>query len=140
MKNCANNASHVVQLSKQVTVVNVKTCGKRGKRPRPVPVKCRERKEITGRIFQQCNGESQEYFCSVGVHPSAVIQIENKSPCVMHALVKLKEGRFVEKVIHQEQQISLYVVAIRSLTIRCTSCKSDRESSFCRGYYSLCLF
>jgi len=125
--------SKVVQLNKQVTIVNTTAGSKRLHRhcqPRSPKVK-----KITGRIFQMCNDEPQEYFVSVGLRPSALIQIENKSPCTMRAIVHLGHGRTVQQTITREQQVSINVQSIKSLQIQCTG----EDNMVCRGYYSLCI-
>lgn len=121
------------QVNKQVMKVNIVAASKCIRHPnrRRIP----NVRRICGRIFQLCNDEAQEYFASVRLRPRAMIQIENKSSCTMHAFVNLGRGRIVQKTIAREQQISIYVPSIKNLSIQC----SGEDDTFCRGYYSIFL-
>jgi hypothetical protein len=125
--------SEAISLNKQVTIVN--TQGRSRKHHRCCPSLRPIVQKIAGRIYQTCNDGPQLYFLSVTLRPSALIQIENNSPCIMQAIIYLGHGRTVKQTIKREQQVTLFVPSIKSLKIRCM----DEENTICRGFYSLCL-
>lgn len=125
--------TNTIQINKQSTIVQVGNRSCRSKKGCKKPA--RRVKKISGRIFQLCNGVSKIYFRSVDARLSALIQVENKSSCVMHAIVQLNRRRIIRETIELEQQVSIYVPSIKSLRIQCTG----DGNGFCRGFYSLCL-
>lgn len=124
--------SKITQVNKQTTIVNVGCPRRKKKSCRRKPAICGK---ISGRIFQLCNSEPKIYFRSIDSRPSGLIQIENKSNCVMQAIIQLNSKRSIEQTIEREQQVSIAVPSIKNLKIKCTG-ESD---SFCRGLYSVCL-
>lgn len=138
MKNVSKAVnSNVVQINKQVTIVNVNTRPARRRRRHqhcqpPRAVRCQR---VSGRIFQACSDGLQEYFRSLTRSPSALIEIENKSLCKMEAVVHYGDGKTLYQTISRGQQVAIQVPFIRSLQIQC----GDDTESLCRGFYTICL-
>lgn len=97
--------------------------------------RCKTIEKITGRIFQLCDGVPKVYFRAVDHTPSALIQIENKSDCIMEAIIELNDERQITEIIEREQQVTIDVCSIKRLLIKCIG----NKEAFCRGFYSLCL-
>lgn len=91
--------------------------------------------KISGRIFQKCDDNPRMYFRSVDEKPSALVQVENKSNCIMEIIVQLNDHKKITHTIEREQQVSISVPSIEFLEIAC----SGDSDTFCRGFYSICL-
>lgn len=125
----------VSQNTKQSTTVNVNnnySCN----RKRICNKKNSHVRKVSGRIYQLCNSEPKVYFMSIHNRPSALIQIENKSDCLMRAIININQKKKSILNIEREQQISVSVPSIMNLKIHCIG----ENTQFCRGFYSLCLF
>lgn len=134
------NSTNVIQVNEQSTIVKV------GDGCKPKRNSCKKKsgnlkrrgkiaEKVCGKIFQKCNSDPKLYFRSVDVRPSALVQVENKSNCIMYALVTLGDGRVISESIEQEQQVTIDVPSIKNLIIEC----SGEENSFCRGLYAVYL-
>jgi hypothetical protein len=128
----------VTQVNKQQTIINLsgnsyKRTPRRKRRPSTRQQSLVEK--ISGRIFQECNGEPQTYFRSIDKRTSAIVQIENKSACTMKVIIHLDEVREITQNVTREQQVSFDVPSLLYLEIACVG----EASTFCRGMYSVCL-
>lgn len=122
---------------KTIVMVNGNNVISKGKRIRKKKQKMHSPyvEQISGQIFQLCNTEPKVYFRAVDSRPSALIQIQNKSDCLMNAIIYLRDSRMITQTIEREQQVSLDVSSLNSLAIECIG----EHDGFCRGLYSLCL-
>lgn len=125
--------TNVIQVNKQSTIVNVgKTCKPKKKAPvRRAPAS----EKICGKIFQTCSTDPKLYFRSVDARPSAIVQVENNSDCVMRAIITLGDERTFTESIKQEQQLSMDVPCLKNLSIAC----SGEDNRYCKGYYTIWL-
>lgn len=129
--------SKMVQINKQVTVVNVK-CPPVKRRRRCHVTKhserCTECVHVCGRILQRCDKGPRVYFRAIDTLPSAIIRIDNRSECTMTAVIEVDCGENVVGTIGQGQQVSFDVSSLRALIIDCHRC-----DGICKGFYEITL-
>jgi molecular chaperone DnaK (HSP70) len=92
--------------------------------------------EICGRIFQQSDGKSHEYFRTVDIRRASmgVLTIENHSECEMTAILQVSSRKkAIRRMIGPYQEAALMVGSL----IRLKVIGTGPENSICKGSFTI---